>query len=56
MPKVIHFPPALAEGEEGRYVIADATQHMNMGGKASADNMARFVKDRTGASIEIKRY
>lgn len=55
VPKIIHFPPALAEGEEGRYIMADPGQQMQMGNKASAENMARFVKERTGASILITR-
>lgn len=54
VPKVMHFPPSLAEGEGGRYETTPS-QHMIMAGKSSAEEMARFVKDRTGASITIAR-
>ncbi|CAM9243333.1 unnamed protein product [Laminaria digitata] len=54
VPKIMHFPPSLAEGEGGRYEV-DPSQHMMMGGKSTAEEMARFVKDRTGASISIVR-
>ena len=55
VPKVMHFPRALTEGEGGRYET-DPSQHMMMAGKSTAEEMARFVKDRTGASISIVRW
>eukprot|EP00904_Undaria_pinnatifida_P008847 jgi/Undpi1/5092/HiC_scaffold_19.g08444.m1 len=54
VPKIMHFPPSLAEGEGGRYSV-DPSQHMAMAGKSTAEEMARFVKDRTGAVIPIVR-
>lgn len=51
----MHFPPSLAEGEGGRYSV-DPSQHMAMAGKSTAEEMARFVKDRTGAVIPIVRW
>ncbi|CAM9913881.1 unnamed protein product [Scytosiphon promiscuus] len=54
VPKVMHFPPALAEGEGGRYA-AEPAQFMQMAGQASAESMARFVKEKTGVAIEIVR-
>lgn len=55
MPRVIHFPPVLAEGEEGRYIIADPAQYMYMERNKSTEDLARFVKDRTGELILITR-
>lgn len=56
MPKVAYFPPVMAESEEGRYILIDPSQYMQMGGKSSAEDMARFVKDKAGVSIHINRY
>lgn len=50
----MHFPPALSEGEGGRYAT-EQSQHMHMAGQASAESMARFVKEKTGVAIEIVR-
>ncbi len=55
VPKIMHFPPAVAEGDGGRYA-ADPSQHMHMAGKVEAEAMARFVKERTGVSIPIVRW
>lgn len=55
VPKILHFPPALAEGDGGRYAI-DQSQHMHMAGQVKAEDMARFVKEKTGVSFPIVRY
>ncbi|CBN74884.1 conserved unknown protein [Ectocarpus siliculosus] len=54
VPKILHFPPALAEGDDGRYAI-DQSQHMHMAGQVKAEDMARFVKEKTGVSFPIIR-
>lgn len=54
VPKIMHFPPALAEADGGRYAT-EPSQHMHMAGQVVAEAMSRFVKERTGVSIPIVR-
>ncbi|CAM9466386.1 unnamed protein product [Ascophyllum nodosum] len=54
VPRIVHFPSALAEGEGGRYAV-DPSQQMQMMNKVEAEDIARFVKDRTGATVSIVR-
>ena len=55
VPRIVHFPSALAEGEGGRYAV-DPSQQMQMMNKVEAEDIARFVKDRTGATVSIVRW
>lgn len=55
VPRIMHFPAALVEGEGGRYVV-EPSQHMQMMGKVQAEDIARFVKEKTGATIPIVRW
>lgn len=54
VPKILHFPPALAEGDGGRYAT-EPSHHMHMAGQVMAESMSRFVKEKTGVSIPIVR-
>ncbi|CAM9092064.1 unnamed protein product [Pylaiella littoralis] len=54
VPKILHFPPSLGEGEGGRYAV-DQSRHLQSVGEVKAEAMARFVKDKTGIAIPIVR-